>query len=81
MFQQLPNRAGTVTPEQQKSHCTRGTDAMAQQKSTVSILRHAARVVAYVLALVVASAAMAFCQDWQRAHALNCNAPGVVCDI
>ena len=77
MFQQLPTRAGTVTPEQQKSHCTRGTDAMAQQKSTVSILRHAARVVAYITLALGIGAVVASCQS----GALDCNAPGVVCDI
>lgn len=45
------------------------------------ILRQTARVVAYLLVLVVASAALASCQEWHRAHAINCNAPGVVCDF
>ena len=51
------------------------------RQKLASILRQTARVVAYLLALVVASAALASCQEWHRAHAINCNAPGVVCDF
>ena len=43
------------------------------------IVKQTARVVAYLLALVVASAAMASCQDWHRQHAFDCNAQPEQC--
>lgn len=46
-----------------------------------SIVRKTARVVAYLVAYAVAVAGLVACQDWHRAHAIDCTAPGVVCDF
>jgi hypothetical protein len=46
-----------------------------------SIVRKTARAVGYCLTYAVAVAGLVACQDWHRAHAINCNAPGVVCDF
>lgn len=49
--------------------------------AVVRIVKQAARIVGYCLTYAVAVAGLVACQDWHRAHAINCNAPGVVCDF
>lgn len=53
----------------------------AGRRNVASIVRKTARVVAYLVAYAVAVAGLVACQDWHRAHAIDCTAPGVVCDF
>lgn len=63
-----------------KAAAPKKDDATARQ-TVGQILKQTARVVAYLVALALATAALASCQEWHRAHAINCNAPGVICDF
>ncbi len=49
----------------------------AGRRNVALILKQVVRAVAYLVALALATAAMASCQS----NAVNCNAPGVVCDF
>lgn len=53
------------------------TKTQAGRLQLASILKQVARVVAYLLASLALVAVVSSCQS----SALNCNAPGVVCDF
>ncbi len=53
----------------------------AGRRNVASILKQVARAVAYITLALGIGATVTSCQEWHRAHAINCSAPGVVCDI
>lgn len=71
------NKAGAVTPEKAKSRCTPRKDDATARLKLGSIVRKAARVVAYCLASLVLVAAVSSCAStWKP---FDCNKAPEVC--